>query len=150
MPRLALEQAGHIDLRHELAEWRDGDASSALLAVEAIRACARYEPEYAREARAWLEGVALLAIDDSVLNEAALLDPPALRSLGAIHLATALSVRDEIGTLFTYDDRLAGAAERHGLSVAWLRSRLRLIRSFGPHIARTPEFWLDEAQISGI
>lgn len=116
--KLVLEQAGHVELRRELAEWRDGYVSSALLAVEAIRACARYGPAYAREARAWLEGVALLAIDDPVLNEAALLEPPALCSLDAIHLATALSVRDEIGALFTYDDRLAGAAERHGLPVA--------------------------------
>jgi uncharacterized protein len=113
-----LEQSGHVELRRELAEWQDGYVSSALLAVEAVRACARYGTEYAREARAWLEGVALLAIDDPLLAEAASLEPPALRSLDAIHLATALSVRDEIGVLFTYDDRLAEAAESHGLPVA--------------------------------
>jgi uncharacterized protein len=116
--KLVLEQSGHAELRRELAEWREGYVSSALLAVEATRACARYGVVYAREAHAWLEGIALLAMDDPVLDRAASLEPAALRSLDAIHLATALSVRDEIGALFTYDDRLAGAAESHDLPVA--------------------------------
>lgn len=112
-----LEQSGHVELRRELAEW-PGFVSSALLSVEATRACARYGDAYAREARAWLEGIALLPLDDSVLEEAASLEPPVLRSLDAVHLATALSVRDEIGALFTYDEPLAAAAADAGLDVA--------------------------------
>jgi len=112
-----LEQSGHVELRLELAEW-PGYVSSALLSVETQRACARYGEAYGREARAWLEGVALLPLDDSVLDEAASLELPALRSLDAIHLATALSVREEIGALFTYDERLAAAAAESGLNVA--------------------------------
>jgi len=101
-----------------LAEW-EAYISSTLLAVEAIRACARYGRGYAREARAWLEGVALLGMDDPVLDGASSLAPPALRSLDALHLATALSIRDDLGAFFTYDQRLADAAEAHGLPVAW-------------------------------
>jgi len=112
-----LQQSGHVELRRELAEWL-GYVSSALLAVEAIRACARCGAEYAREARAWLEGIALLAMDDRVRDEAASLESPGLRSLDAIHLATALGVREEIGVLVTYDQRLAAAAKDHGLTVA--------------------------------
>jgi uncharacterized protein len=111
-----LEQSGHAELRQELAEW-PGYVSSSLLSVEAIRACARYGAAYAREARAWLEGIALLPMDGSVLDEAASLKPPSLRSLDAIHLATALSVRDEIGAFVTYDQRLAEAARQAGLTV---------------------------------
>jgi uncharacterized protein len=111
-----LGQSGHVELRRELAEW-GGYVSSTLLAVEAIRACARYGAAYAREAHAWLEGVSLLALDEGVLGEAASLEPPALRSLDALHLATALSVRDELGAFFTYDRRLAGAAAESGLTV---------------------------------
>lgn len=111
-----LEQSGHDELRQELAEW-DGYVSSALLSVEAIRACARYGVEYGREASTWLEGVALLPMDASVLGEAALLEPPTVRSLDAIHLATALSVRDDLGVFVTYDGRLADAAVERGLSV---------------------------------
>lgn len=111
-----LEQQGHAELRRELSEW-EGYVSSTLLAVEAIRACARYGAEYAYEARAWLYGIALLAIDDPVLSEAAALEPPGLRSLDALHLATALSIRDDLGALFTYDGRLAEAAVARGLPV---------------------------------
>ncbi len=114
--KLVLEQAGHGELRLELAEW-EGYVSSTLLAVEAIRACARYGAKYAHEARVWLEGVALLPMDDPVLDEATSLKPTALRSLDALHLATALSIRDDLGAFFTYDERLAGAAEGHDLPV---------------------------------
>ena len=115
--KLVLGQSGHGELRRELAEWGDY-VSSTLLAVEAIRACARYGQDYAREARTWLEGVALLPMDDPVLDEAASLEPSVLRSLDALHLATALSIRDDLGAFFTYDQRLADAAEAHGLPVA--------------------------------
>lgn len=114
-----LGQSGHVELRRELAEW-EGYVSSTLLAVEGIRACARYGRDYAHEARAWLEGIALLAMDDPVLDEACSIGPPSLRSLDALHLATALSIRDDIGAFFTHDKRLAEAAEWHGLSVAGL------------------------------
>jgi uncharacterized protein len=111
-----LEQSGHVELGRELAEW-PGFVSSTLLAVEAIRACARFGIAYADEARAWLEGVALLPIDDLVLDEATSLEPPALRSLDALHLATALSIRDDLGAFITYDDRLGEAAAECGLEV---------------------------------
>ena len=100
----------------ELAKW-DGYASSALLAVEAVRACARYGDEYAANARSWLEGVALLPLDESVLDEATALSPTGLRSLDALHLATALSIRAEVGAFVSYDQQLAGAAEALGFNV---------------------------------
>lgn len=115
--KLPLREVEHDALRAELAEW-EGYVSSALLAVEAIRACEKYTAEHAADARAWLEGVALLPLDDGVLDAATSLEPSGLRSLDALHLATALSVRDEIGVLVTYDKRLAEAAEGHGLIVA--------------------------------
>lgn len=114
--KLPLREAELDALLAELVEW-DGYVSSALLGVEAVRACARYEGEYALQARAFLEGVALLPLDDAVLDEAAAIRPADLRSLDALHLATALSVRDEIGRFVTYDERLAVAAADHGLSV---------------------------------
>jgi len=101
----------------ELADW-DGYVSSALLAVEAIRACSRYGRDYAADARSFLEGLALLPLDDAVLDKATTLAPAGLRSLDALHLATALSVRDEIGVFVTYDQRLADAAGDRGLNVA--------------------------------
>lgn len=115
--KLPLQEAEHDALLGELAEW-DGYLSSALLGVEAIRACARYGGAYAEDARLWLTDVALLPLDDALLDVATSLLPTGLRSLDALHLATAISVRDEIGAFFTYDERLAEAAGQHGLEVA--------------------------------
>jgi predicted nucleic acid-binding protein len=114
--KLPLREAEEDALLAELAEW-DGYVSSALLAVEAIRACARYDKRHATDARSFLEGVALLPLDEAVLDEAARLGPVRLRSLDALHLATALSVRDEIGVFVSYDERLADAARELGLRV---------------------------------
>jgi predicted nucleic acid-binding protein len=116
--KLPLQEAEQEALLAELAEW-DGYVSSALLGVEAIRACERYGEEYAEDARSFIADVALLPLDDAVLEEAASIGGPTrLRSLDALHLATALSIRGEIGAFFTYDERLAGAATKHGLPVA--------------------------------
>jgi predicted nucleic acid-binding protein len=114
--KLPLREAETEALLAELVNW-DGYVSSVLLAVEAIRACARYGRDHALDARSFLEGLALLPLDDSVLDQAASLDPPGLRSLDALHLATALSVRVEIGAFITYDQRLADAATIQGLDV---------------------------------
>lgn len=115
--KLPLQEAELDALLAELVEW-DGYVSSALLGVEAIRACGRYEGEYSVEARVFLEGVALLPLDHAVLDEAASIDPVGLRSLDALHLATALSIRSDLGVFVTYDDRLGEAAVGHGLTVA--------------------------------
>jgi predicted nucleic acid-binding protein len=56
-------------------------------------------------------------MDDPILVAAAALDPVALRSLDAIHLATALSLRPETEALVSYDDRLNTAAQAFGLQV---------------------------------
>jgi uncharacterized protein len=115
--KLPLREVEGDALLGELAKW-DGYVSSALLGVEAIRACGRYGEEYAVVARAFLGDLALLPIDDGVLDAATTLKPAGLRNLDALHLATALSVREEIGVLVTYDRRLAQAAQDSDLPVA--------------------------------
>lgn len=114
---LPLREAEHENLLVELARWQ-GYVSSALLGVEAIRACERYGQQYAADARSFLADVSLMPLDDAVLAEAVSLDPATLRSLDALHLATALSIRDDVGVLVTYDQRLAEAATACGFSVA--------------------------------
>jgi predicted nucleic acid-binding protein len=114
--KLPLREPEHEALRAELARW-EGFVSSALIAVEAVRACARYGDEYAAAALGGLDSLALLPIDEAVLARARTLEPSDLRSLDAIHLATALSIEDDLGTLISYDDRLGEAARAHGLTV---------------------------------
>ncbi len=69
-------------------------------------------------AREQLEGVELIAIDNLVLERAATISPGVLRSLDAIHLATAQQLGTDLGVLVTYDHRLAQAAAELGLPVA--------------------------------
>lgn len=114
--KLPLREAGHEALRSELVRW-EGHLCSALLQTEAVRACARYGEAYADQARRGLALIALLPIDDHILASAAALEPLKLRTLDAIHLATAMSVRDDIGALITYDDRLAEASRLRGFDV---------------------------------
>ncbi len=91
--------------------------SSRLLTVESVRACARYGPRFAARALAGLADLALLPLDDAVLRAAAALEPPGLRSLDAVHLATALSLGDRLGVLVCYDERLLDAARAAGVTV---------------------------------
>ena len=115
--KLPLQEAELEALLAELAKW-DGYVSSSLLGVEAIRACGRYGERYAVDARSFLMDISLLPLEDAVLTDAASLRSTKLRSLDAMHLATALSIRDEIGAFITYDQRLGEAAREQGLVVA--------------------------------
>lgn len=88
-----------------------------LLGVEAMRACGPFGRTAEKYAREWLEGVSLLPLADDVLDVAMELKPWKLRTLDALHLATALTIGDEVGGFFSYDHRLANAAADHGFAV---------------------------------
>lgn len=93
--------------------------TSALTRVETGRALRRREHDLqgdvATAYRNALQGLAMAPITDVVIELARSADPLALRSLDAIHLATALAVG--AGELWTYDDRLADAAASAGIAV---------------------------------
>ncbi len=93
--------------------------SSAVALTEVPRALRRggFGTRERRRARELLARVALVDPDRRILATAATLDPPTLRTLDAIHLATALAVREELAALVTYDRRLRTAAERAHLDV---------------------------------
>lgn len=107
--KLIVEESESAALHDELARW-SAYTSSALLGVEAVRACRRLGGEVADAAEVGLADLALVPMDDEVLAIARRLDPRELRSLDAIHLATALSIGGDLGALFSYDDRLTAAA----------------------------------------
>lgn len=90
--------------------------SSALAWTEVVRAVRRSGGRPAR-AEAVLERIALVPIDDGIIRSASRLLPTALRTLNAIHLATALSLEADLAALVTYDERLAAAARGAGLEV---------------------------------
>jgi predicted nucleic acid-binding protein len=87
--------------------------TSVLARVEVLRAVKRARATASVRQRAVrvLARVAMVNIDEPVLVAAARLGPPELRTLDAIHLATARSV-DDLAGIVTYDVRLARAASR--------------------------------------
>lgn len=91
--------------------------SSILAQTEVIRAVRPQGSAAARNAKAVLETITRVGLTDEIAETAALLQPQALRSLDAIHLATALALRPALAVVVTYDRRLAAGAEFHGLSV---------------------------------
>ena len=97
---------------HADAEW----VSSALLRIELTRAVTRALPVLLPDARDLLLAFSFVAIDDDIV-EAAVNEPDrGLRSLDAIHLATARVLGEELDALVSYDDRLLKAATDAGLA----------------------------------
>ena len=92
--------------------------TSALSVVEVIRAVRRRQEDQVLAARKTLAEAALIPIDDAVLGQAGMLGPASLRSLDAIHLASALLIRPELEAFVAYDDRLLDAAAALGMPVA--------------------------------
>jgi uncharacterized protein len=101
-----------------LAAWPDR-MSSIIARVEVLRALRRGGAGELARRRALdvLSRIALIDIDRPVLDAASDLGPPELRTLDAIHLATALSVRSDLAGLVTYDERLAAAATQSRIAV---------------------------------
>lgn len=91
--------------------------SSALARTEVLRALLPYGSAPVAAGRGVLARINLVRVNDRVLDLAGSMDPAELRSLDAIHLATALRLREELGGIVTYDERMAGAAEQLGFRV---------------------------------
>jgi uncharacterized protein len=91
--------------------------SSALLVVETRRAVLREAPDQLARADLLLTRIDQVDVTRSVLEAASRLPDPGLRSLDAIHLATALQLAGGLEALVTYDGRLAAAAARQKLPV---------------------------------
>lgn len=91
-------------------------STSVIAEVEVGRALQRIQASRDEQDEA-MRGMYLLAVDADIRREALRLKPPHLRSLDAIHLATALSIGDADLEFITYDDRQAEAARAAGLKV---------------------------------
>lgn len=108
---------------HELVNWlndRPGVplVSSALAEVEVPRAIRKAAPDALPTVPATLARLYRLEMDATVRNGAAALVDPNLRTLDAIHVATALGLGTELQAFVSYDQRLLRAAEGLGLAVA--------------------------------
>jgi uncharacterized protein len=116
--KLVVAEPESAALIERLRRW-PGRVSSALALTELPRALRRagFGTVVRRRAREVLARIALVDVDRRILAAAATLEPADLRTLDAIHLATALAVREELAAVATYDWRLRAAAERADLEV---------------------------------
>ncbi len=92
--------------------------ASALALTEATRALIRTEPAALPVLRAVFAVLHQKPITDAVLDAAATLPDAMLRSLDAIHLATAEELAPALTWFVAYDKRLVQAARSRGLPVA--------------------------------
>lgn len=86
--------------------------------VEVLRAARRVGDAAVTEARALVGDLDLVPVGRAVLDLASDIGHPLLRTLDAVHLASAVLLGAELTAFVAYDDRLANAARTAGLVVA--------------------------------
>ena len=103
-------------LREFLASWPER-VSSVVARIEVERVGRRIGREAVRRARKVLSRIALVELDEEVVRGATTVEPVGLRTLDAIHLATARSLGRDLGAFCAYDFRMAEAAAHSGIEV---------------------------------
>jgi predicted nucleic acid-binding protein len=112
--KLVVPEPESAALRRFVQRRRQLCVSSALSRTEVARAVLHLGPTVVRRGRDVLAGVELIRLSDRVLAAAGELQPAEVRSLDAIHLATARELGADVDRIVTYDDRMARAAEQLG------------------------------------
>jgi uncharacterized protein len=114
--KLAVREPESAALRRYLRR-RQPLVASALVRTEVARALLPAGIDAVTRGRAVLQRLDLVRVNDRLLNAAGVLEPAGLRSLDAIHLATAAELGRDLRALVTYDDRMAAAARQLGYPI---------------------------------
>ncbi len=115
--KLAVVEAESAAMRAWMLTGTVALASSDLARTELLRAVRRGAPGAAGAARDVLSRLLLITASAEIFDQATRLDPVELRSLDAVHLASALALGDDLEGVVTYDDRLGDAARDLGVPV---------------------------------
>ena len=115
--KLVIEEPESAALRRYVRR-RTPVVSSALARTEVLRALLLEGVAGLARGRAVLAKIDLVRVTDRVLDAAGTLLPPDLRSLDAIHLASARLLGRDLRSIVTYDRRMVDAARQVGLSTA--------------------------------
>jgi uncharacterized protein len=115
--KLAVREPQSDALRNYLRRRR-ALISSALARTEVMRALLPGGEPALAAGRRVLDRVDLVRVNDRVLNWAGTLLPLELRSLDAIHLATAKRLGADLSDIVTYDEKMAVAARSVGCRVS--------------------------------
>lgn len=113
--KLVVREPESTALRRHLSR-RQPLVSSALARTEVARALLPSGPEALARGEEVLRRIQLLRVNDRVLTDAGQLEPPELRSLDAIHLASVRQLGVSVRQIVTYDERMADA----GTAAGWL------------------------------
>jgi predicted nucleic acid-binding protein len=115
--KLAVAEPESKALRRYLSR-RQPLVSSALARTEVARALLPSGADAVARGEKALQRIQLLRVNDRVLSSAGRMRPAELRSLDAIHLASAHELGTSVRQIVTYEERMAAAAKTGGLSVA--------------------------------
>jgi uncharacterized protein len=97
----------------------DDEIISSLIArVELVRAVARKHERLVKRAEDLLADLSYVAVNRLTTGAAAWIQPWTLRSQDAMHVASAVRMREGVRALVTYDDRMVHAGRLAGLEVA--------------------------------
>jgi predicted nucleic acid-binding protein len=104
----------------ELALWISEQTgtpmvTSELAKVEVVRAARRLDADVVPAARVLMSQLDLIPLNSGLIGQAADVGEPPLRTLDAIHLASALSIQADVTAFVAYDLRLVAAAEAAGI-----------------------------------
>jgi predicted nucleic acid-binding protein len=114
--KLVLEERDSAALRQWLEPHQGELCSSDLLRTELQRAVRRAAPDRLVQATAVLEAFLLMQMPTATYETASTLEPSSLRSLDALHLASALGLGDDLEGIVTYDERMTEAAHANGVA----------------------------------
>jgi predicted nucleic acid-binding protein len=95
-----------------------GMVSSQVTQTELVRAVNRADPDRVEAAEELLADISFFAVDRLLTIRAGWVRPASVRSLDAIHIASAVAMQGDLETLVTYDKRMIEAAQTAGLPVA--------------------------------
>lgn len=109
----------------DLSDWlrkQQGESavvSSVLIEVELMRATRRSAPDNLNHAVEVLRGIGVVTLSPAVIRRASAYPDAGLRSLDAVHVATAEHLAEvtseQLDAFVAYDDRLLAAARSVGL-----------------------------------
>lgn len=116
LAKLVVAEEESKALRRWLTEEDRQPIAADLARTELVRAVRRVAPALMLQARMVLDAVTLVTVSTAIFESAGRLEPIDMRSLDAIHLATALELGDELDGLVSYDQRLVDAAESNGVT----------------------------------
>lgn len=117
--KLAVTEPESAALATWLGEYASiARVSSPVVRVEVPRAVWRADPGSLPQAYTIVRRLQEVRLTEAVLTRAAGVRPNVLRTLDAIHVASAMSVRADLTALVSYDKRMLTAAQEAGLPTA--------------------------------